>query len=82
VVSVPKWFGYGAGWVIGKWTGDVTITRDEIEGLMADLLYTGSPPAGKTHLTEWTREHADTLGKRYASEVARRVDRRSGYGSL
>jgi NADH dehydrogenase len=82
VVSVPKWFGYGAGWVIGKWTGDVTITRDEIEGLMADLLYTGSPPAGKTHLTEWTREHANTLGKRYASEVARRVDRRSGYGSL
>jgi NADH dehydrogenase len=82
VVSVPKWFGYSAGWVIGKWTRDVTITRDEIEGLMADLLYTTSPPAGKTRLTEWTREHADTLGRRYASEVARRVNRRSEYGKL
>ncbi len=82
VVSVPKWFGYGAGWVIGKWTGDVTITRDEIEGLMADLLYTTSPPAGETRLTEWTKEHADTLGRRYASEVARRVDRKREYGVL
>ena len=82
VVSVPKWLGYSAGWVIGKWTGDVTITRDEIEGLMADLLYTTSPPAGKTRLTEWTREHADTLGRRYASEVARRVDRKRDYSQL
>lgn len=82
VVSVPKWFGYRAGWIIGQWTGDVTITRDEIEGLMADLLYTTSPPAGKTRLTEWTREHADTLGRRYASEVARRVDRKREYGAL
>lgn len=82
VVSVPEWFGYAAGWAIGKWTGDVTITRDEIEGLMADLLYTTSPPAGKTNLTEWTRKHADTLGRRYASEVARRKDRKSEYGQL
>ena len=82
VVPVPKWFGHAAGWAIGKWTGDVTITRDEIEGLMADLLYTASPPAGKTRLTDWTRQHADSLGKRYASEVARRVDRKSGYENL
>jgi NADH dehydrogenase len=82
VVSVPKWLGYGAGWLIGKWTGDVTITRDEIEGLMADLLYTASPPAGKTSLAEWTKEHADTLGRRYASEVARRVDRKREYRQL
>ncbi len=82
VVPVPKWLGYAAGWVIGKWTGDVTITRDEIEGLMADLLYTTSPPAGNTKLTEWTKAHADALGRNYASEVARRVDRKSEYGAL
>jgi len=30
----------------------------------------------------WTREHAETLGRRYASEVARRVDRKQEYGAL
>ncbi|MBW7865595.1 MAG: NAD(P)H-binding protein [Candidatus Hydrogenedens sp.] len=82
VVSVPHWLGYAVGWLIGKWTGDVTITRDEIEGLTAGLLYTESPPAGTTRLTEWAARHADTLGRRYASEVARRVDRESDYGAL
>ena len=82
VVSVPPWLGYGAGWIIGQCTGDVTITRDEIEGLMAGLLYTTSPPAGNTSLTDWTRAHADALGRRYASEVARRVDRKKEYGAL
>jgi NADH dehydrogenase len=82
VISVPRRVGYAVGWMIGKWTGDVTITRDEIEGLMAGLLYTNSPPAGKTRLTEWTKEHADALGRRYASEVARRIDRTSDYSAL
>jgi len=31
----------------------VFITRPEIEGLMANLLYVTSPPAGKTKLTDW-----------------------------
>jgi NADH dehydrogenase len=82
VVSVPPWLGYAVGSVIGRLVGDVTITRDEIEGLMADLLFTTSPPAGKTKLTDWTREHADTLGYRYTSEVARRIDRKSDYSKL
>lgn len=82
VISVPRRLGYAVGWMIGKWTGDVTITRDEIEGLMAGLLYTNSPPAGNTRLTEWTKEHADALGRRYASEVARRIDRTRDYSAL
>ena len=82
IVSVPPAVGYVAGWAIGKLTGDVTITRDEIKGLMDDLLYTPSPPAGHTALTEWTRQHKDELGKRYASELARRLDRTSEYGKL
>ncbi len=82
MVSLPPVVGWCAGWAIGKWTGDVTITRDEVAGLMADLLYTKSPPAGQTRLTEWTREHAATLGIRYASEMARRRDRTGDYGKL
>lgn len=82
IVSVPPSLGYLAGWLIGKFTGDVTITRDEIEGLMAGLLFTESPPAGPTALTAWTKQHAGTLGVRYASELARRLDRASDYGKL
>jgi len=82
IISVPPSVGYLAGWLIGKLVGDVTITRDEIEGLMQDLLYTQSPPAGETRLTDWARQHQDELGKRYASELARRVNRDAAYEKL
>jgi uncharacterized protein YbjT (DUF2867 family) len=53
--------------------GDVLITRDEIAGLMADLLISQSTPqgTGHTHLDTWLAEHAATVGKSYASEIAR-----------
>lgn len=82
IVSVPPWLGYAAGWLLGKRLGDVLITREEIGGLMADLLHTSSPPVGTTHLGEWASEHAATLGTHYASELARRLDRRHAYEAL
>jgi len=82
IVSVPPSIGYAVGWVLGKLIGDVMITRDEVEGLMADLLVTTSPPAGSTRLTDWAWEHADTLGKHYASELARRKNRQAAYDQL
>ena len=72
VVSTPPWFGYAVGRLLGALVGDVLITREEIEGLMAELLYVNTPPAGTTALTEWAEEHADSLGRQYASELARR----------
>lgn len=82
LVYIPPVLGYLAGWAIGKYVGDVLITRPEIEGLMRGLLYTDSPPTGETRLTEWTKEHADTLGIKYASELARRQNREAEYGQL
>ena len=79
IFSVPPELGYWAGWLIGKLMGDVLITRDEITGLMQNLLYTGSPPAGDTLLTVWAREHAATLGLHYASELRRRLERDAAY---
>ncbi len=72
IVSVPPMLGYAAGWVIGKLVGDVLVTKPEIEGLMANLLYVDAPPAGSTRLTDWARAHATTLGKEYSNELARR----------
>lgn len=82
VVPIPRDFGYFLGAIVGRLFKDVTITRDEIEGLMAGLLYTDSPPVGKTRLTEWARQNASSLGLRYANELARRRNRTAAYEEL
>lgn len=57
--------------VIGRITGDVVLTRDEITGLMADLLVSNQPPTGSTSLEKWLYENRSTIGSRYASELKR-----------
>ena len=75
IISVSPSLGYVIVTAIGRLIGDVVLTRDEIKGLMADLLVTNSPPVGSTKLTEWAKANADSLGKHYASELARRKNR-------
>jgi nucleoside-diphosphate-sugar epimerase len=82
LLMLPPSLGYTAAWAIGKMMGDILLTRDEIRGLMDNLLTTDSPPAGKTRLTDWAREHREALGKTYASELARRKDRQKAYIAL
>ncbi len=72
IISVSPSLGYLAGVIIGKLVNDVFITRPEIDGLMNNLLYVDSPPAGSTKLTDWCKLHAQTLGRQYASELGRR----------
>jgi NADH dehydrogenase len=79
IISVPPSIGYAVGWMISMLVGDVMITREEIAGLMANLLYVDAPPAGTTKLTEWAKERASTLGLHYTSELARRMDRQTEY---
>jgi len=79
IVSVPPWAGHWIAVVLGCAVRDVLLTRDEIAGLMANLLVTNSPPAGTTKLSEWAREHAADLGRRYASELGRRGNRSASY---
>ncbi|MCE5325074.1 MAG: NAD(P)H-binding protein [Planctomycetaceae bacterium] len=56
------------GWIVG----DPIVTPQEMRGLMDGLLATNSPPAGSTRLSDWLKDHSDTLGHRYMSERARR----------
>ena len=79
LISVPPWLGLQAGRLMGWLMGDVLITREEIEGLMGDLLYVDAPPAGKTRLSAWARQQADSLGMQYNNELARRSDRQAAY---
>jgi nucleoside-diphosphate-sugar epimerase len=72
IISVSPAVGYLAGKLVGKLMGDLTITREEIAGLMSDLLYVDAPSPAKVKLTDWVREHSETLGRHYNSELARR----------
>jgi len=56
---------------IGYMVKDVVLTRDEVEGLIANLLVSKNPPTGKTRLSDWLSQHADTIGIHYASELNR-----------
>lgn len=57
--------------LVGSVVRDVILTRDEVEGLMANLLVSDFPPMGHTSLREWLRENAARVGTRYASELGR-----------
>jgi NADH dehydrogenase len=82
MVSIPPWLGAAVGRFIGMVVGDVVVTREEVAGLMQNLLLTSSPPAGKTALSKWVLEHRESLGYRYSSELARRRDRQKTYEQL
>jgi uncharacterized protein YbjT (DUF2867 family) len=58
--------------VIGKIMRDVPLTRDEIHGLMANLLVSHAPPTAPTRLSQWLADNADAIGARYHSELAKR----------
>lgn len=72
IIPVPPIKGYLLGKLVGFLHHDVTITYDEIRGLMADLLYTDSPPTGKTKLSVWLKENSAAVGLHYSSELKRR----------
>ena len=50
---------------------DVMLTPEEVDGLMANLLISKESPRCKTSLRTWLEEHKSTVGKQYASELAR-----------
>ncbi|MBN2217915.1 MAG: NAD(P)H-binding protein [Pirellulales bacterium] len=82
IVGVPPAVGYWFGRAVGAWMGDVMITREEIRGLMAGLLAVDAPPTGQIRLTDWAAQHAESLGRHYASELARRRNREEAYENL
>jgi len=71
LVHAPRALVHVATTLFGRLLGDVLLTRQEIDGLMGDLLASAAPPTGRRSLGEWLDRHADEVGRRYASELAR-----------
>ncbi len=57
--------------LLGPLVGDIVLTREEIEGLMENLLISNQPAAGQTRFKNWLTQNASVLGQRYASELKR-----------
>jgi uncharacterized protein YbjT (DUF2867 family) len=70
-LHVPRSVALCAARAISRVVGDVVVTREELEGLMAELITTEGPATGTRRLTDWLAGNAGVVGKRYASEISR-----------
>jgi uncharacterized protein YbjT (DUF2867 family) len=60
-----------AGDLVGLFVRDVMLTRQELEGLMDELLVSHEEPRGTQRVDDWLLKSAGSLGKHYASELNR-----------
>jgi uncharacterized protein YbjT (DUF2867 family) len=74
-VHVPASLAYLATLLAGWFLGDVVLTWEEYRGLTGNLLAPEGPASGSTRLSEWLSARKESVGKRYASEVARHYAR-------
>ncbi|MGH3071120.1 MAG: SDR family oxidoreductase [Gaiellaceae bacterium] len=57
--------------IVGTLRRDVFLTSDELTGLQAELLVSGSPPLGTAGFRAWVAANGERLGLGYVSELAR-----------
>ena len=70
-LHTPPSLGLALTGLVGLQMRDVVLTREEVDGLMAALLTSGEPHTGTTRLSDWLKDGADGLGRRYVSELTR-----------
>ncbi len=71
LITVHPKLALAAAQFISLFVGDVVLTPEEVDGLMADLLVSKEAPRCKTGLRDWLAEHKATVGAQYASEIKR-----------
>ena len=75
LVHTPPSVGLALTRLVGLLMRDMALTRDEVDGLMDGLLTSADPPTGATRLADWLDDNADSLGRRYISEMRRNFRR-------
>ncbi len=79
IIHLPAWLPLILSKIVGKFVNDVVLTKDEMDGLMGDLLYSRDPPKGKTRLSSWLEENSESVGIEYTSELKRHYLPRQKY---
>lgn len=75
IVHVSPTVAFALSSLVGLVVRDKILTRDEIAGLMVNLLVSSTAPTAQTRFSDWLHVHADALGRTYASELARHYRR-------
>jgi NADH dehydrogenase len=57
--------------VLGLLLRDVLLTGDEFRAMSEGMADTDGPATGTISVSDWIRNHADTLGRSYANEIER-----------
>jgi NADH dehydrogenase len=70
-LHLPPQQALAAAQVISLFVRDVVLTPEEVDGLTAGLLVSSETPRGTTRLADWLEANRSTVGRRYASELAR-----------
>lgn len=71
IVHMPSSISVLLGHIAALLVRDVILTRDELDGLMLNLLISDQPPTGRARFSQWLSQNASALGKQYHSELAR-----------
>ncbi|MDX9990834.1 MAG: NAD(P)H-binding protein [Anaerolineales bacterium] len=71
ILHLPPRLALTAAQFLSLFVGDVLLTPQEVDGLMAGLLVSSEPPRCKTRLGDWLAENRKTVGAQYASELQR-----------
>ena len=71
LVVMPPRITLWASDLISRYMRDVMLTRQELQGLMDELLVSHEKPRGTRRLDNFLLTYAYTLGKTYASELNR-----------
>ena len=70
-VHVNPWAALQLLRAMGLLIGDVILTREELEGLTANLLVSAERPAAQTRFSTWLSNNGPSLGRAYSSELQR-----------
>lgn len=71
VVGLPPSLALAGAGLFGLVVRDVVLTRSEVRELMSGVLVSRSPSTCPTPFSDWLRDEAPALGRRWSSELAR-----------
>lgn len=71
IFHLPPWLLFTVSRIVGEFVNDIVITKDEVEGLMGNLLCSKEPVRSKTPFSCWLEDNSKFLGIEYASELKR-----------
>ena len=70
-VHAPPGLALLASRLLGLLVDDALLTRDELDGLLSNLLVSHHPATARTRLDDWLGQNAAHIGAKYTSELSR-----------